>query len=559
MRSFRFGARTVPFWALVAGEHSASFFAEELNEPHSRYSRYPPHCSTADQMGDRAIPSLSSPRDGDDDVFLVHATVVVGHGQRAPRARSAPCWGGRRDAEARRCGLVERTTTTSSDDRSFPSVLLEKRYDAPASVSICRAGQLVREGRDQQERNGAILRDAYGPLLGDDDPRPFVRARVADAPAAFASAEALLRGLARPFLDAYNVTTTTVFEVRTADAAVDVATPNELLCPSLRRMRTEAERSVEFREFNSSAEATELRRLLRDDLGGEGWHDDARGEWQEPLDFVRECLTTTMCADEELPHGVNDYGARNEDGEKGLFERLLDFSTRKHTFHLRHNDAEYARLAMAPLWGKILSHVRPLANIRRGDDDGHYFDAMRDRGLPRLALYAGLDTTVVALLSSLGGTVYDGEEWAPYASMVVIEVHASRSEDVVSTTPLRFRLLYNGRVATGGVPGCAPSEELCDVRALFDAVYAANARPACVESELRVPHGRFGSVLERAGEMISAPGEDLLVLSCASIASAALGWFLTYAILMRKIPFRGRRGPRAVWRSTYSERGKILE
>lgn len=78
---------------------------------------------------------------------------------------------------------------------------------------------------------------------------------------------------------------------------------------------------------------------------------------------------------------------------------------------------------MGPLWNEILSKIVPLKDITSlgatGSSD--FFKVMEKGGIPRMALYSGHDTTVMPLLASLGDDVWDGT-WAPYASMLVIEV-----------------------------------------------------------------------------------------------------------------------------------------
>ena len=77
---------------------------------------------------------------------------------------------------------------------------------------------------------------------------------------------------------------------------------------------------------------------------------------------------------------------------------------------MTHNDGEYAKLAMGPLWSEILENIRPIIN----PDD-------RQPPPNRLALVSGHDTTILPLLVTLGPGVWDGQ-WPPYASMMIIEV-----------------------------------------------------------------------------------------------------------------------------------------
>ena len=41
---------------------------------------------------------------------------------------------------------------------------------------------------------------------------------------------------------------------------------------------------------------------------------------------------------------------------------------------------------------------------------------------PKLAIYSGHDTTIMPLLASISPDLWDDTNWAPYASMMLIEV-----------------------------------------------------------------------------------------------------------------------------------------
>lgn len=77
---------------------------------------------------------------------------------------------------------------------------------------------------------------------------------------------------------------------------------------------------------------------------------------------------------------------------------------------MTHNEGEYSKLAMGPLWSEILDNIRAIIN----PDD-------RQPPPNRLALFSGHDTTILPLLVTLGPDVWDGQ-WPPYASMMIIEV-----------------------------------------------------------------------------------------------------------------------------------------
>jgi hypothetical protein len=75
--------------------------------------------------------------------------------------------------------------------------------------------------------------------------------------------------------------------------------------------------------------------------------------------------------------------------------------------------SEYAKLGMAPLWLEIMENIVPW--LREEDFEVE---------TPRLAVFSGHDTTIMPLLASLGPKLWNDTDWAPYASMLVIEVRS---------------------------------------------------------------------------------------------------------------------------------------
>ena len=94
----------------------------------------------------------------------------------------------------------------------------------------------------------------------------------------------------------------------------------------------------------------------------------------------------------------------------------------------------------------------------------HINHVLEDKPAPKLALFAGHDTTLMPLLATLG--LWKDTEWAGYASMMLIEIHEiidGRSDPDIYTSSFAFRLLYNGKILTPMVDGCHPDAELCDI------------------------------------------------------------------------------------------------
>jgi len=99
----------------------------------------------------------------------------------------------------------------------------------------------------------------------------------------------------------------------------------------------------------------------------------------------------------------------------------------------------------------------------------------------KLSLYSAHDSTLMALLASLGPKVWDGTEWPAYASMFLIELYEINFDsypqdskwEVEEEFPTRvvFRLIYNGEVLTNKISGCPPNEEVCDLDILIIHVF----------------------------------------------------------------------------------------
>jgi len=69
---------------------------------------------------------------------------------------------------------------------------------------------------------------------------------------------------------------------------------------------------------------------------------------------------------------------------------------------------------MAPLWAEIMDNIYYF--VDKDSIPGSNFSS------PKLALFSGHDTTIMPLLASLGPKLWNDTDWAPYASMFIIEV-----------------------------------------------------------------------------------------------------------------------------------------
>ena len=470
---------------------------------YKKYKHYPLYCATPDQMKKRSIPPLKDflPNSGNannkvspiGETRLVHVTAVVRHGARTPWSSEMKCWKGyweSKDTGKWDCDdLTTFLTTpsregTSSEIESKELFLFEKQYNALhfpkdklANVlnGTCQMGQLIQQGYDQEVTNGMILREAYTYRKGEydhdermrlldlsettnDDTLPWKRLtfRADDYQRTVMSGQIVLRSLFDPELQAYKAAhpdNDIIIPLHIADEVNDVLDANENGCPKLREVKKIAQQSKEYLAFNYSQFSRDVRDYMQTKLGMD---EDA-----SPLD----CLMCTICTDRPLPPAVDDYNGTT----KNWFTRLTEYEIQKNTLVMLHNNSEYAKLSMGPLWYEIMANINPnLAEVPSA---------------PKLSLIAGHDTTLMPLLASLGPNLWKATDWPPYASMMLIEIHElidGRSDTNVYTSKFAFRLLFNGKILTPLVEGCHEDCELCDIvhlKAIVDPI--AIREPDC--------------------------------------------------------------------------------
>eukprot|EP00555_Chaetoceros_dichaeta_P013438 CAMPEP_0198255998 /NCGR_PEP_ID=MMETSP1447-20131203/6000_1 /TAXON_ID=420782 /ORGANISM="Chaetoceros dichaeta, Strain CCMP1751" /LENGTH=566 /DNA_ID=CAMNT_0043942521 /DNA_START=367 /DNA_END=2067 /DNA_ORIENTATION=- len=407
--------------------------------------------------------------------------------------------------------------------------LYEKRYDAlqnPTSNlknelnGTCQNGQLLLRGYAQELHNGQMLRSTY--IRGERNPHlsehlalfdltssedlysghngtrrpyeaPHLYVRSDDEQRTIMSGQVLLRGIFGDLVQKHwdeiskgavgdDVVVTDfggteqddsmmdpTIVVHTADKWQDIVDPNANVCPRLKDLEKEAEASKEFaKKFLHSEESRMMRKLLSE-LGGDF------GRWDDSQD----CMMTAICNDLDLPNLLDDYG-RDTGGKespygKNLFRRMNDFSYQPYNYMLRYNDAAYSKLAFAPLWVEMLSNILPHLRPEIQKQYNNMGKIKTNDPPPKLAIFSGHDTTLLAILATLGEEMWDGEDWAPYASLMVIELHDiidSSSAEVVKVYPSgqAFRLVYNGDIITTKMRGCPIDSELCDVTILLNRV-----------------------------------------------------------------------------------------
>jgi hypothetical protein len=492
---------------------------EDISKWYTRYAEYPPYCSTQSNMNERNVPPLTTSM----KTKLLHATTIIRHGQRTPY-RVVDCWDSfweaGEDTAVWNCELntmmsppappqihaAENDPQKVNNDPELAGegamFLFEKRYDGlPPPLKnqmngTCQVGQLLLRGYVQELTNGHILRNAYlksDDSTADQDDRltlfdatkattdeerasfyqsPNFYYRADDDQRTLMSGQALLRGLFHPILPNKNdkEKDDPVIVLHTADRDIDILAPNHAVCPRLNEIRKEALLTEEFQNYNNSISVLKIRQMMEQTLGKNFEYDAV------------DCLMTTICTDRKLPNMLNDYHNKNgvESNDfaqrygNNRFERLAELSAKSFIFPFSYNDGLYSKLAMGPLWDYILKNIMPFSSSSA---------ATTPQG-PKMALFSGHDTTIMPILATLGGDVWNGIDWTPYASMLIIEVHEILEDDEnVSTmfpTKRAFRLLYNGQILTNKVDGCAADSELCDLSILLKRVQPfATAEPDC--------------------------------------------------------------------------------
>jgi hypothetical protein len=337
--------------------------------------------------------------------------------------------------------------------------LFEKRYDAlnfpndgltNALNGTCQMGQLLQQGYDQQIKNGKLLRDAYTYKKGEYDHDERMRLldisledylpwetnklyfRADDDQRTIMSGQVLLRGLFDPELikinninnnnnnnnvnggitndgnnnnnnnSNNNKSPVVVIPLHIADRDKDIMDANDNDCPKLETIKDEARQSPEYQKFMNSQQSQDVRQYAAEQLG-----------IMDPNDvYPMDCLMCTICTDRSLPNATNDYDST----KNNWFSKLVEYEIQQYTILMKYNNAQWAKLALGPLWYEIMKNINPYINEESDDDNDDNIAA------PRLALFAGHDTTLMPLLASLGSNLWNDTDWPSYASMILIEV-----------------------------------------------------------------------------------------------------------------------------------------
>ena len=420
---------------------------------------------------------------GTGETRIVHVTTIVRHGARTPVLNlDEQCWEGfweNPDTGVWNCSLILGMVPPSHQD-TVSSAVFDKTYDALMEQQsqpqhdhlsnrlhgTCQSGQLLEQGFDQHVFVGQLLRSAYAYDSNNYDhdiqmrlldlnaqnqhpwEEPQVHLRADDEQRTLLSGEILLRSLFAQELEkaASKKSAPVHIPIHTADYERDILSVNERICPRLAQLRESFEQSSAYASFQTSKEVKELHNFMTNKLKA-----------STEMDIVG-CIMPTICTDRPL-HDAFEYDKDDTNNNNMLFDRMVDYGYQKWNLHLLHNNAEYAKLASAPLWNEIMNNIHPIVSAK--DDE-----------IPnkKMAIISGHDDTISPIMASLG--IWNATSWPPYASMLLMELHELVDEDDRSIFPSKFafRIVYNGNILTNHMKGCPQDSELCDIQILTDLV-----------------------------------------------------------------------------------------
>lgn len=195
---------------------------------------------------------------------------------------------------------------------------------------------------------------------------------------------------------------------------------------------------------------------------------------------------------------------------------------------------------MGPLWKEIMTNILPIV------DSTNHPSSTSGMPPPKLALFSGHDTTLMPILATLGEEVWNGEEWAPYASMIQVEIHEILDSDLKEKdfpSGYAFRLIYNGKVLTSKMDGCDADSELCDSQVLVKQVapFAKYMERDCVSTAAgETDEGLIGEMESATKSLVDAPG-GLTALVALTLSSMMVGALVTWYVMRRQMR-QGRQG-----------------
>jgi len=309
------------------------------------------------------------------------------------------------------------------------AVLFNKVYE-PGRNELngnCMTGQLVADGLLMCQASGRNLAKAYKNFLPSTplDPADFYL-RSDDVPRTLASGQGLFAAM-YPDHEA-------VVPWHTMDVGSDAETmvPNPKVCPSLidaaSRALTHFEASEHYQHVSiplASELSTALNRTITpNEIAG----------LLDPLMSV-QCSTVPSIGGDP-PAALN----------KNLQDRMIEESGYK--LYYACNDTDVAKFGAGPLLGEILVKMEVV-------------NAKEIRA-PKLVIWSGHDTGPMAPV--IGALRVGGAEFPRFNELLAIEMYDTSSSGTM------IRIIHNGAVVTGLVPGCPQNSDLCPWKLFHDTV-----------------------------------------------------------------------------------------
>ena len=233
-------------------------------------------------------------------------------------------------------------------------------------------------------------------------------------------------------------------------------------------------------------------------------------------------------------------------------------NVKKAAYGFKYRKNLYSQIATNPLWNDILSGLLIFTNADKLTLKKAWPDI---RPQSKFALYSAHDTTLMTLLASLGGSLYDSVEgslWPPYASMLNIELFQIDFKDNANSdikanfaTGVGFRLVFNGQVMTHHISGCMRDEEICDIDVLVLHTFpfsnvtkwgdqCQRQHKVADDDDLKVrdDDDKIGNDSDASGSTLTGSTVVLIIFGC--LLCGVCGSFFTY-LFMTSPPRMKRR------------------
>lgn len=477
-------------------------------------------------METRSIPFIQN-TEGLENLQIVQVVTAIRHGSRTPW-QSHKCWDGYFENPSQSKWDCDLTTLTAPPQQhageDTPFFLFEKVYDSlkePITNELrgtCQKGQLLMAGYYQEQQNGQYLRQTY---LSEQsinldagvsmrlfnsthfDERPYMNAtyfRADDGQRVLMSGQVLLGAM-------FDVSNDTIMQLHTADKYFDIVDPNEKNCPRLQVMKSKAKSSEGYSNINETDVAIDM--------------NDTLMKMNSSIEVVLDCMMTTICNDRPMPSSLDNF---QYNGDDSTFTQMEDYWTELETFHFDYNDGEFSKIAMSPLWSDVAGVIHA-AKVAKTPEK------MKESNVPKFFLISGHDTTLLPMLVSLG--VWD-KVWVPYASMLIIEVYTTDTNNQKFPSGFVFRLLYNGRAITEKMNKC--DGEICDLDVLLDQISFAQWDQECSAEEEQSDVTRDSeNESDRDGSSgVSVETTAISILVSSTLSSLATVIFMTWKNGKRK-------------------------